>query len=151
MAATTWTASGTIEVLGNSVFQKDGILYSGARVRQTDGKSRILRDLLVARDCHLLVNVGAQVAMVGVILEKKHLLVALRTEGETVDDVDAVLRTKRTLTTMGIGYGAVALLLCWTIVMPLALAFPVIRVPRNAASLPTVGEMEAMVAALDQG
>ena len=146
-----WNAAGTIEAMGNAEIKPDGLLYSVIRIRQPNGQYRAISNFMVARQCHLLVNVGAEVALVGFVLEGKHVLVALKTEGETVDDIDAVLQSKKTLRLLGYGYGGVAVLLCWTVIMPLVLLVQVIRVFRNAGMMPSLQEIEAQVAALDRG
>ena len=141
-----WSASGTIEALGNSDIKKDGTLYSVVKLRTADGKPQSISDVVFMKRAHVEAVVGAKLDLLGFTSKGKSLVYAVVRDGEVSEDIEQVGQGKMLFLLMASVFIVLAVVLAWTIIVPL-LALPGIAVGlMNASRLPGGGEMRRALA-----
>ena len=141
-----WSASGTIEALGNSDIKQDGTLYSVVKLRTPDGKPQTMSDVVFMRRTHVEAVVGGRLDLLGFTSKGKNLVYAVVRDGEVSEDIEQVGKTKKLFLLMAAVFIVPAVVLAWTIIVPI-LALPAIVLNLvNASRLPGGGEMRRELA-----
>ena len=90
-----WSMSGTVEALGNSVFDRSGTRYSVMRLRGRDGRLQTLQDVVFPTNTHLDVQTGADLDVLGIKRKSTHLAFAVVRDSQVAEDISSLGKPKR--------------------------------------------------------
>ncbi len=144
--ATFWNATGTVEALGNSTFNKAATEYSVVKMRDGAGHLFTGHKVVCATNTHADMGVGAHLTLLGFEAEGKHWVFAAISGKDVSEDISEMAAGKGTLIRMGTMFclfGALIAVTIIGIIVTIALVPHGIRMLKTGGEFPDRAQMDA--------